>query len=180
MRLAKVQDNQIVEIKAIDEMFPNTSFSEQGPDPEFLSSQNVYIVDDAVGFNPATQKIINVEPYIDGSLVRTVSVAGLTVEEIENKRIERVSFRIQQFLIEAQKRLDDFAKTKGYDSIMSVCTYKDSTREVFRNDAAKAIVIRDGWWETLATIASEVLSGQRAEPENFEALLSELPQLSWA
>ena len=77
-----------------------------------------------------------------------------------------------------QARLDSFAQTRGYDSIMSVCSYFGSANPRFKAEADRAIMLRDATWVKCYEILAEVLAGQRQVP-TLEEIVSELPVLTW-
>lgn len=77
-----------------------------------------------------------------------------------------------------QIRLDTFAKTRGYDGIMSAATYTGSTIAKFASEAATAILARDTTWQKCYEILNDVNSGSRPAP-SIQELLSELPELTW-
>ncbi len=78
-----------------------------------------------------------------------------------------------------QKRLDDFAKTKGYDSILSACSYTTSTSESFRAQAQYCVQARDDTWTVASTIWDDVVAGKRSAPTSLEDIESDLPSLTW-
>lgn len=87
---------------------------------------------------------------------------------------------LQNDIIErAQKRLDDFAKTRGYDGILSLCSYVSSPTPKFAAEGSYGIVIRDATWAKLYEILAEVTGGARQPPANFEEIELELPILLW-
>ena len=78
-----------------------------------------------------------------------------------------------------QSRLDDFARTRNYDGILSACTYATSTVPKFQQEAQYCVEARDSTWATLYAIMAEVQSGNRPMPRSFEELEPELPILEW-
>lgn len=84
----------------------------------------------------------------------------------------------RQFTDAIQKRLDDFAKTKGYDGIMSAASYATSTDPTFRAEGERAVALRDQTWRKCYDILAEVLAGERPVP-TLEEIVAELPALTW-
>ena len=78
-----------------------------------------------------------------------------------------------------QERLDKFANTKGYDSIVAACTYANSKNYVFRSDGQYCVYARDKTWETLFAILKEVDEGLRPKDLSFEPFEMLLPPLIW-
>lgn len=87
---------------------------------------------------------------------------------------------LQQSIVDAtQTRLDEFAKTRNYDSILSACTYATDPNPVFAAEGQRAVDFRSSTWAKLYSILSEVQAGTRPTPVSFSDIESELPILSW-
>jgi len=87
---------------------------------------------------------------------------------------------IQAEIIQAvQLRLDTFAQSRNYDSILSACTYATSIVPKFAQEGQAAVNARDATWATLYTILGEVQAGTRPMPGGYTDIESELPLLSW-
>ena len=75
--------------------------------------------------------------------------------------------------------LNSTVQAKGYDSILSACSYAfDETDEVFAEEGKKALAFRSGVYRTCYNILAEVEAGERDIPTE-EELLAELPVLEW-
>lgn len=79
----------------------------------------------------------------------------------------------------AQKRLDDFAKTRNYDGILSLCTYATSSVTKFATEGQYGVNVRDLTWATLYTIMDQVQAGTRPMPTGYTDVEPLLPALSW-
>jgi hypothetical protein len=87
---------------------------------------------------------------------------------------------IQANIVEStQKRLDDFARTRNYDGILSLCTYATSTKPKFAAEGQYGVEARDDTWAKLYEIMAEVQAGTRPMPESYEDIEDELPVLEW-
>lgn len=73
-----------------------------------------------------------------------------------------------------QDALDNFAKTRNYDGILSVCSYANSTNPKFKAEADYCIQLRDDTWAAGYIILDQVKSGFRAIP-TAEELIALLP-----
>jgi len=78
-----------------------------------------------------------------------------------------------------QANLDDFAKTRNYDGILSACTYATSSIPKFASEGQYCVNARDNTWTTLYTIMAEVEAGTRPIPTSFTDIEPELPVLTW-
>lgn len=86
---------------------------------------------------------------------------------------------IASFTNAIQKRLDDFARTRNYDGILSACTYASDPNPKFAAEGQYCVNKRS---ETLAasyTILAKVDAGTRPMPTSFADIESELPTLVW-
>lgn len=79
----------------------------------------------------------------------------------------------------AQRRLDDFAKTRNYDGILSLCTYATSAVPKFRIEGQYGVESRDATWAKLYEIMAEVEAGVRPMPAGFNDVADLLPTLFW-
>lgn len=88
--------------------------------------------------------------------------------------------QIQQEIIDAtQKRLDTFARTKGYDGILSACTYATSAVPQFQTEGQYCVSARDATWASLYQILAEVQTGTRPVPTGYADIEADLPVLEW-
>jgi len=78
-----------------------------------------------------------------------------------------------------QKRLDDFAQTRGYENINSATTYISSSVTKYKNEGTYASTARDSTWNALYQIIDDVNDGNREKIVNFSEIESELPELNW-
>lgn len=79
----------------------------------------------------------------------------------------------------AQQRLDDFAKSRGYDGILSLCTYAADPDPVYAAEGLKGVTARSITWAAMRAIKAEVLAGQRPLPTEWASVEAELPPLTW-
>lgn len=86
---------------------------------------------------------------------------------------------VQQAVVDAvQKRLDDFARTRQYDSILSACSYSTSKNAKFGAEGQCCVDARDTHWAKCYEIMSAVQAGTRPMP-TVEEVLAEMPALMW-
>lgn len=85
---------------------------------------------------------------------------------------------IATYTAEIQKRLDDFARTRNYDGILSAATYATSAVAKFKAEGQYAVEARDATWAKGYEILAAVEAGTRVTPTLGE-LAAELPVLAW-
>lgn len=78
-----------------------------------------------------------------------------------------------------QKRLDDFARTRNYDGILSACTYATSSVPKFTAEGQYAVDARDNTWATLYAFMADVQAGLQPMPTGFADVEPFLPSLNW-
>ena len=94
--------------------------------------------------------------------------------------IQKSPEQIQAEIVAAtQKRLDDFARTRNYDSILSACTYAADPSPKFSAEGQYCIDARGATWTKLYEILAEVDVGTRPMPTGYAEIEPELPPLVW-
>jgi len=68
------------------ELFPNTSFSSDGPSGEFLTANNAKKVTLFKAHDRLTQKLVSCAPYDDGEFVSMAQVEAMTADEIQSAK----------------------------------------------------------------------------------------------
>jgi hypothetical protein len=135
-------------------MVVNVAVSEEALEANWIASE-----DAAIG-----------DLYADGVFSKPVPPA-LSPEELAAQRFTEVQEMVQ-------KRLDDFAKTRGYDGILSACTYASSQVPKFQTEGQYAVNARDSSWAMCYVILADVQDGIRPLPTVAE-VEAELPALVW-
>lgn len=112
-----------------------------------------------------------------GKILRVVN-GNLVLEDIvlPPKTQEEI---LSEYITLVQQYLDSTAKSRGYDGIISLCSYKGSTDAVFNKEGTAGVAWRDSVWRTCYSIRDEVLAGTRTEIPTAESLISELPIFTW-
>lgn len=83
MQIAIIKDNQVESMGEHQMLFPNVSFPSSGPTSDWMTENSVMPVTVGLSYDPLTQKMSQVSPYIDSSVVYTVKVESLTDSEKE-------------------------------------------------------------------------------------------------
>lgn len=133
-------------------------------------------------YNPETMA-----PFVCADEVRAyaASIAGrpeffsprVTPEQRAAERAAAIANEIGRVV---QMRLDDFARTRGYDSVLSACTYATSAVPQFQAEGQCCVDVRDQTWATLVGIMAEVQAGTRELPGSIADVEADLPALEWS
>jgi hypothetical protein len=156
---------------------PQVSFPNTIPDAA-LAGYEVYplLALDQPDCNPASEKVVEGIPVKQGAdWVQVWEIVSLTPEEaaqyLQNLQDSIVS--------QTQQRLDEFAQTRGYDGVLSLCTYASSANSKFQQEGQYGVEVRDATWAKLYEILAEVQEGTRPIPSSYADIENELPALVW-
>lgn len=86
MLIAKIEGDQVLEVGDYKAVFPNVSFTEEGPSIEWLHENSCLLASITKPYDESTQYLEPVAPYIEGDMVYTVIVVDMTPEQIAEKR----------------------------------------------------------------------------------------------
>lgn len=208
MKIATITSG-VVQLHEHRDLFPNVSFPADGPDDEFLAQNNLLRVVDSMTFDAETHYLISVPPYVSNGFAYTVALVRRTPAPAFNSLTEKlvdleptvvdgeltqqwsvvpmtdeekatVARAIQNDIVSnTQKRLDDFARTRNYDGILSLCTYATSAAPKFQQEGQYGVNARDNTWMTLYQILAEVEAGTRPIPTGYADIEPLLPALNW-
>ena len=158
----------------VRKLFPSKSFPASGQfDTPEVSS---YAPAPTPQYNPATHAVREVAP-VDG--VQQWEVYPLPAEEVAANQAAAAQ-ALQTAIVNAtQQRLDDFARTRNYDGILSACTYATSAVPKFAAEGQYAVQARDATWATLYQFMADVQAGTQPVPTGFEDVEPLLPALEW-
>lgn len=81
--------------------------------------------------------------------------------------------------IKVQKMLDDFAMTRGYDSIDSAVKYTTSSVPRYAQDALRCVDILDAVWSSLFDYLAHIRAGTQAPPTSWNDIAQVIPPLTW-
>jgi hypothetical protein len=88
--------------------------------------------------------------------------------------------KLQKDITDAiQERLDAFARTRGYDHILSAATYATSAVPQFQAEGQYCINARDATWAKAGQMLAEIQGGTRPIPGSYADFEPELPVLAW-
>ena len=126
--------------------------------------------------DPITETVVETAPAeINGQWTQQWSVVSASAGEVEARKQAIKT----QITADVQLRLDTFAQTRGYDNIVSACSYASSQHPKYGPEGRYCIQAREDTWDTLFAIEADVLAGNRPMPASYSDIESELPALQW-
>jgi hypothetical protein len=115
----------------------------------------------------------------DGVVLVSRAVVPMPASQIQQIMLEKMQAVQSEIVNQVQKRLDDFATTRYYNSILSACTYATSVVPRFKSDGQYCVNARDMTWGKLYQLLDDVQSGKRPMPKGYADIEAELPVLEW-
>lgn len=135
------------------------------PDGASFGAFSWYAPSEPQAHDPRTHVAVEIAP-----------VGGVQQWRIDPAPVEHVIASVQTAV---QQRLDDFARTRNYDGILSAATYATSSVPAFAAEGQYAVHARDASWAACYQIMSDVQAGTRLMPASIQEVLAELPALEW-
>lgn len=156
-----------------DVSFPNRYWSDDDLEPLGYAELHEPTDPPTIGIYEKKEEIAPAE--INGMWYVQFNILPMTEDEIAAKKQQIIDGIAQS----TQARLDDFAKTRNYDGILSLCTYSTSTNAKFQSEGQYGVEARDATWAKLYEIMADVESGARPLPNGYADIEAELPALEW-
>lgn len=98
-----------------------------------------------------------------------------TVAELEQRRLDRQ----RDALVSAvQAHMDLTAQERGYDGMLSLCSYASDPEPRFLQEGQAGIDWRSAVWTKCHEVLAAVEAGERPAPTEAE-LIAELPEFVW-
>lgn len=183
---AKVNGQQVVQypysLNLLKIEHPNTSFPSDMTEEDLASFGVVRVVVTGKPVHDAvTQGVREIAPEltVKGTWEQRWEIYSLPPEAVAANQAAAAQ-RLQEGIVSnTQKRLDEFAKTRNYDGILSACTYVTSAVPKFQVEGQYCVNARDTTWATLYQILAEVQAGTRPMPTGYDDVAPLLPVLEW-
>lgn len=102
---------------------------------------------------------------------------GITIiQEADPVYVPTTEDIVNGYITDVQFYLDSTAQERGYDGILSLCSYATSKSPKFGKEGQAGVEWRDAVWSTCYEILEEVQAGTRVMPTD---IISELPIFTW-
>lgn len=177
MYINLITKNYPVTEQEVKALYQNTSF----PVPFVAPAPFAWVHRTAQpAYDEVSQGIEELEPTeVNGQWEQQWRVFDLSADLFDANTKEQQRKLTSSIVEQTQNRLDDFARTRSYDGILSACTYATSSVPKFQAEGQYCVVARDETWATLYTILAEVEAGVYPMPTSFADIEPELPALVW-
>lgn len=187
---ARVVDGAVVEYPVLPihienrnqplDWYTEVQFDSKPEIPEFYTLKETLTVKNSTVSASYTLEALSLDVIL-GNLWASDDIMDLTpvtvaIADVPQTTIDRVVVLAR---IQAQSELDTFAQEKGYDGILSACSYASSTNSAFGVEGQKAMQLRDSYWSGLYGYLDNILAGISTVPKNWTEIKSNLPTLSW-
>lgn len=86
--------------------------------------------------------------------------------------------RVPDYVTAVQAMLDEKARERRYDNILSACTYATSTQPKFQAEGQACVAWRDAVWSRCYELMEQVDASTLAQP-TIDELLGMLPTMEW-
>jgi hypothetical protein len=83
MEIALIENGNITRVGDYRDVFPNTSFTSDGPDDAFLVENGAKRVNRFKSYDHLTEQLVTVAPYVEGDWVYTVEVQPMSAELLQ-------------------------------------------------------------------------------------------------
>lgn len=168
----------IVEAADIMQQYPDVSFPNRGWTDEDLAPYGYA----ELHYDPdpptpgVYDNVVEVDPVeIDGKWYSQFTLVPMTPEQVAIKNQELWT----SYTTDTQDRLDTFAQTRGYDGILSLCTYATSPTQKYATEGQYGVSARDNTWHDFYKLMDDVNAGLAPMPTNYSEVVAVLPVLEW-
>lgn len=178
--MSYVNINTLEKVEAVDIMlanpqvsFPNRGWSDEELEPYGYAELHFPVEHP---FPSTYEKLVEGTPAkIGDKYYIQFETVPMSTEEIGYKKAQIYNDIIAQ----TQSRLDNFAQSRNYDTILSLATYATSTVPKFAQEGQYGVEARDLTWAKLYEIMQEVEAGIREYPTSYADIEPQLPTLEW-
>lgn len=162
---------------AIRAEYPNTSFAANFVPPQPYAAVQEALLPEYARLREYLKEGIPVK--VDETWYRDWQVLPLDPEVIAANEARALERSIVEYTTMTQQRLDDFARSKNYDNILSATTYATDPKPEFQGEGQRAVELRSQTWDKFYEIVAEIKAGTRPIPESYADIAADLPNLTW-
>ena len=111
---------------------------------------------------------------VEGSTLKFIGNKWIYIENEQIKKNDLIKLK-ENIIKQVQNHLDNKAKELSYENIFTMCSYKDSTIDQWREESEKAIKWRDDVWIKCYDLLQKTEQNE-INIQCFEEVLSQLPK----
>lgn len=180
---ARVENQTVVQYPYTVAQFraahPNTTFPPDISDEELASYGVVWVVlTGQPPYDTIMESVQETTPVFSTQRNRWEQVWAVVAASAEEVAARKQAVK-DQITVDVQARLDTFAQSRGYDNIVSACSYATSQHPKYGVEGRYCVQAREDTWDALFAIEADVLAGNRPMPHGYDEIEAELPALVW-
>ena len=132
MQIAIIKDNAVETMGEHRELFSNVSFPATGPSSDWMSENSVMPLIRYHSYNILTEKLVDVDPYIESGVVYLTKVEALTDSEKTAVQTAKTNEKAEANRAERNRRLAETDWMANSDVTMSDAwkTYRQALRDI--------------------------------------------------
>ena len=167
--------SSFVTLEDIRKENPNTSFPESVSDETLLGFGYYRVVTTPPAFDDSASKLQQEgEVFVDGECRLQYSVVTISPEE----QVAKMEFVKNNLIMQIQDRMEKFVQSRGYDSLLSACSYATSKVPKFQAEGQYCVDLRDATWTKAMEIMQKAQEGETPVP-SIDAVFEALPSMKW-
>lgn len=134
-----------------------------------------YTVEISYSIEPKPLNQILIELYIGKPPTENISKANL-IANGKAATYEKIKILIDQLVT---YRLNQFALSRGYNTIEKLIAFKYSNNPTFANEAIRGILMQDLAWDAYIAYIAKLDSGELPIPRNVREVIKQIPAFTW-
>lgn len=160
---------------AVADLHQKTQPSGIALDPD---APNIFDLLAAHGYFPYTEPVIGEFQRL-GTIIRCKDEFGEEIDELTREVVDWSQAEIiDYFSRTAQQHMDEVARVRYYDGILSLCSYAGSTDHRYGPEGLAGVVFRDKVWDYCYSLMDAVTAGAAQVPTTAE-FRAALPPMIW-
>lgn len=126
------------------------------------------------------ERKFTLEEILQSIIVKASEATGVFVQPLVTE-VDPIAFQLVSSLTrdEITFRLNEFAKTRWYDSIDTLVTYANDPDPKHKEEGLRGVELRSQCWVSIRDFETKVLTGVIPVPYLVNQIYSHIPELTW-
>lgn len=156
--------------------FPQTSFPSDLENADLSDFGVFHVTQVPAPTVDYTQVVTEGEPLNVGGNWTQVWIVRDATDAEESAALDEIQASYESAI---QAHLDSTARSRGYDNMISACSYASGSHPKFSVEGQDCLAWRSAVWETAYQIMTDVRAGTRPLP-TLQDVMAELPPMAWS